>query len=241
MKVSVITITYNSEVSILRAINSVNSQTYRNIEHIFIDGGSKDLTVSVIEDNATRNPIVVSEPDNGIYDAWNKAFKLAKGDLICFCNSDDILPDDCIKIAVSSISSMKNKIFYGDVKMFSEKDINFRLLDFAEHDINFLYRGFRFRTTSLFIPRSTFDDVGFFDTSFKIAGDSEWLLRALHKNFKFEKLGHVVYMSDGGISNTREYDAFWEYLIALRRYQGIPLKSYWVLCKKFIKQKVKRG
>ncbi|WP_372872329.1 glycosyltransferase family 2 protein [Shewanella sp.] len=238
MKVSVITITYNSEKSILRTIRSVNAQSYENIEHIFVDGSSQDSTLKIIQDNAKRNPVIVSEPDTGIYDAWNKAFRLATGDLICFCNSDDILPEDCIRLAVSSIQSAENKIFYGDVKMFYEKEPEKLILDRAEHNVDSLYRGFKFRTTTLFIPKESFQRVGFFDTTFRIAGDSEWLLRAHHLGFDFQKLGHSVHMSLGGISNVREYEAYREYLVALRKYQAVPLKSYWVLLKKSIKQRI---
>ncbi len=90
MKISVITVVYNSAHTIADALNSVAQQTYSDIEHIVIDGGSSDGTVSVIESHRDALAHFVSEPDNGIYDAMNKGLRLASGDVIGFLNADDV-------------------------------------------------------------------------------------------------------------------------------------------------------
>ena len=90
MKVSIITLTYNSEKAILRCLESINNQTYKNIEHIIIDGKSTDNTIQLINANS-KNSILVSEKDAGIYDAWNKGMSLASGDIIGTVMSDDYL------------------------------------------------------------------------------------------------------------------------------------------------------
>ena len=90
MKISIITVCFNSEETIVSTLNSVLSQTYDDIEHIIIDGGSIDRTLDILEQYKFKNKIIVSEPDEGIYDAMNKGIKLAKGDIITILNSDDI-------------------------------------------------------------------------------------------------------------------------------------------------------
>ena len=87
--VSVVTVTYNSSEFIESCINSVNSQTYSNVEHVFVDGCSTDSTVEIIKGISKRSCLVVSEPDEGIYEAMNKSFRLCNGSIICFLNSDD--------------------------------------------------------------------------------------------------------------------------------------------------------
>lgn len=94
MKISIVTVCYNSANTILKTIESVNKQTYKNIEHIFIDGHSTDNTLEIIRSNSKREIIILSEKDNGIYDAMNKGIKVAKGDIIGFLNSDDIFFDE---------------------------------------------------------------------------------------------------------------------------------------------------
>jgi glycosyltransferase len=94
MKISVITVCFNSAEFILDAIKSVNNQLYPNVEHIFIDGKSTDRTLMIIDQYCTREKIVISEADNGVYDAMNKGFSMASGDIICLLNSDDFYSDD---------------------------------------------------------------------------------------------------------------------------------------------------
>src|SRR5690554_8041346 len=96
MKISIITATYNSAATIRDCIQSVNSQTYNNIEHIIIDGASKDNTLEIINSLPNRVASIVSEPDKGIYDAMNKGIKAATGDIIGILNSDDFFTSDKI-------------------------------------------------------------------------------------------------------------------------------------------------
>ena len=112
MKVSIITVTYNAEATIERTLQSVAEQTYTDIEHIVMDGASKDKTVEIAQ---RYNTIVVSEPDKGLYDAMNKALKLATGDFLCFLNAGDKLhsKDTLAKIAAASDGSPVG-VLYGD-------------------------------------------------------------------------------------------------------------------------------
>ena len=96
MKVSIITCTYNSAATIADTIRSVNAQTYPNIEHIIVDGLSKDNTLEIVKQYAGERQIIKSEKDNGIYDAFNKGIRMATGDIIGVLNSDDFFTSDNI-------------------------------------------------------------------------------------------------------------------------------------------------
>ena len=116
MKISIITVCYNSAATIYDTINSVNTQTHPNIEHIFIDGLSRDDTLNIINSNAQRNPIVISENDNGLYDAMNKGILLATGDIIGILNSDDIYENkNIISNIMNQIELCKVDSAYGDL------------------------------------------------------------------------------------------------------------------------------
>lgn len=120
MKPSVITVCFNSQDTIKRNIESVNSQNANDIEHIFIDGGSIDRTVDLIVASCTNAYKLVSEVDGGIYDAMNKGVALASGDFVGFLNSDDWYSDSNVISDVASIFSKSNVDFvFGDIKMWS--------------------------------------------------------------------------------------------------------------------------
>jgi glycosyltransferase involved in cell wall biosynthesis len=124
MKISIITATYNSEAHIADCVRSVNSQTYDNIEHIIIDGASKDNTINIIEETPNRVTKIVSEPDKGIYDAMNKGIKAATGDVIGILNSDDFFTsDDVIETVVDAFSNSDIDALYGDVHFVNPDDL----------------------------------------------------------------------------------------------------------------------
>lgn len=235
MKVSVITISYNSEKFIEQTIKSINNQTYSNLEHIIVDGNSSDSTLSIVNSLAMRSPIIISENDNGIYDAWNKGVALATGDIICFCNTDDYWPNDYVEAAMKTLVDYKDSIIFGDVVMVSRDDLDKSPKELGFYSYKKLYRGFGFRTTSIFFGKHIFDSVGGFDCNYRIAGDTDWLLRALRQGFKFIHSDHFLYMRDGGVSNKYEVLAYKEYLFSLSRNNMIFIKSYYVYVKKIIK------
>jgi len=95
MKISIVTVCYNSEDTIHKCIESISSQTYQNIEHIIIDGGSSDTKLDIVRSNTSENIKVFSEADDGIYDAMNKGFYKATGDVMAYLNSDDYYSKIC--------------------------------------------------------------------------------------------------------------------------------------------------
>lgn len=125
MKISIITIAYNSGHSIADAINSVLSQTYTDIEYIIVDGKSKDNTVEVVKSFGDRISKFVSEPDKGIYDALNKGVRMATGDVIGFMHSDDLFASDTILEKVAEIfKNHDTDSLYGDLQYVYKNDTN---------------------------------------------------------------------------------------------------------------------
>ncbi|MBK2094781.1 glycosyltransferase [Francisella philomiragia] len=189
IKFTVITVCYNSEKTIQKTLRSIKDQTYKNIEYIIIDGGSTDKTLEIINNYKDIVDILISEPDNGIYDAMNKGIKLATGDYIGFLNSDDYYTNDIfeeynialIKEIVDYIYS--DTVFYNINKSWSCECDPPESFKFA----NSLHKGTQFCHQTLYVKREVFNKVGLFDTSFKISADYDFFLRLFnYKNNYFK-------------------------------------------------------
>ena len=116
MKVSVITVVFNNQKHIQGNIDSVSNQSYKNIEHIIVDGKSTDSTLDIIKRNQKKVSKWISEKDNGIYDAMNKGIELSTGDIIGFLNSDDIYFNDCVvENIVKEFRKSNPDSVYGDL------------------------------------------------------------------------------------------------------------------------------
>ena len=122
-KFSIITVTYNAGAVLEDTIQSVITQTYKNVEYIIVDGGSKDRTLQIIEQYKEHIHTVISEPDKGLYDAMNKGIKLATGDYLCFLNAgDELHEDDTLQLMVHSITeSTLPDVLYGDTAIGDEE------------------------------------------------------------------------------------------------------------------------
>ncbi|QZE13433.1 glycosyltransferase [Halosquirtibacter laminarini] len=206
MKVSIITATYNSSSKVKDAIQSVNDQTYQDIEHVFIDGGSSDNTLELINSISTRKRTILSEPDNGIYDALNKGILMSSGDLIGFVHSDDFLAHpDTISRIVHTIRKSDYDGVYGDLEYIdssnSSKSIRvWRSCCFSPRLLN---RGWMPAHPTFFIKKSVYDQMGLFDIGYRISGDYDFMVRILTSNrYQFGYLSEVISkMRVGGISN----------------------------------------
>ena len=180
MKISIITATYNREKTIARSIDSLYSQTYQNYEHIIVDGASTDNTLAIIKKTVREGTIIVSESDNGIYDAFNKGITLCRGDVIGFLHSDDIYYDNYTleKIHKKFVALPNVQGLFGN--SIFKKDINSRIHRFyrspqvTEENMS---RGLMPSHTSLYLKHDVYRDKGHFDTRYKIAGDFEFLCR----------------------------------------------------------------
>ena len=180
MKVSIITACYNAESTIERCLNSINNQDYSNIEHIVIDGASDDKTLEILEKQQNSISHLVSEQDNGIYDALNKGIKLATGDIIGFLHADDLFASQqTISQIVASFSQKSTDSVYGDLEYISSKGKIIRYWKSSEFTLSKLKKGWMPPHPTFFVRASVYQKCGLFDTKFKIAADYDFMLRVL--------------------------------------------------------------
>ncbi len=187
--VSIITVVFNGAKHIDQTINSVLTQSYKNIEYIIIDGGSTDNTIEVIKQYESKIDYWQSERDNGIYFAMNKGISLAKGELIGILNADDYyLPDTIAKI-IEADKLNHADIYYGDMQYISEGG---ELLSAAKPDISKMNEMPAIFHPTCFVRKSVYDKAGMFDTQYKISSDYDFLLRCLKQNFSFHYIPDVL-------------------------------------------------
>jgi glycosyltransferase involved in cell wall biosynthesis len=178
MKVSIITVCFNSKKTIEDTLKSVQSQTYPNIEYIVIDGNSKDCTNEIVSKYKDVVSVHVSESDNGLYDAMNKGIKFATGDIIGVLNSDDIFANDnIIQQIVNSIGTYQG--VYGDVGFYSEhafadKKRHYSSKGFTKDKFS---RGMMPAHPSFYARKECYERAGLYRTDFKIASDFDMVLR----------------------------------------------------------------
>ena len=182
MKISIITITYNSEETLEDTIKSVVSQNYKDIEYIIIDGGSTDGTMAIVNKYKEQISIIVSEPDKGIYDAMNKGVEKATGDLVGILNSDDFYVNDNV---ISSIAEKigNNDGIYADLVYVGREDTD-KIIRYwkskAYKEGSFL-KGWMPPHPTFFIRKKIYDKYGTYNLSLKSAADYELMLRLIHK------------------------------------------------------------
>ena len=184
-KISIITITYNSESTIEETIKSVVSQDYANLEYIIIDGASKDSTLAVVEKYRNRISKVVSEPDEGISDAFNKGIAMATGDVIGIINSDDVLLPGALK-AVAEAYDGEVGVYRGNVLMWdSASDTRIQ----AVPSMKFPLHTFRKRIVchpGTFVARWVYEKHGLFKKHFRFMMDVDILIRFYEAGVKFK-------------------------------------------------------
>ena len=175
MLVSVITPCYNSEKTIEKTFVCIENQTYKNIEYIIMDGGSKDKTMDIINRHRDKLPKllkVVSESDGGIYDAMNKGIKQASGHLIGIVNSDDWYEPDTIEQVVKHYQKQPYEVVYGMQRTLL--DGKEKLTVIYHHD--FLPQQMITHPTC-FVTKKTYEQFGLFDTQYRSAADYDLMLR----------------------------------------------------------------
>jgi glycosyltransferase len=226
VKISVITVSFNSAKTIGQTLSSVDAQSHRSIEHIIVDGASIDGTVSIID--AHRQPWrhVRSERDRGIYDAMNKGLELATGDYVGFLNADDVLADaDAIaRLAQKALEARCDALYADLVYVGSEDtDVVVRRWRCGTFSHAALSRGWMPPHPTFYVRRSLLAHIGRFDIGMRIAADYEFMLRVLTRPdvTVAQVPGVMVRMRNGGASNG-SVAALWqksrEDLRAIRRH-----------------------
>jgi GT2 family glycosyltransferase len=229
--ISIIVAVYNGKATLQQCIDSVAQQTYLNKELIIIDGGSKDGTVELLKTDSNKFRYWISEPDHGVYNAWNKGLARAGGQWICFLGADDYLWDTTVleRLAVHlEILPASIRVAYGQIMRISDNGQPPQPAGASWEEVK---EAFKQRMciphVGMMHRRALFEQHGQFDESFRISGDYELLLREL-------KTGDAVFIPDiitagqrlGGIStDTANFFTIQREVMRAQRMHGQPLLS----------------
>lgn len=226
MKISIITTCFNRVNTIRETIDSVFSQYYPDIEYIIVDGASNDGTIEIIKTYQDRIAKIISEKDGGMYEAINKGIKLATGDIIGLIHSDDTLYDrQTISTIANTFKQTNADFIYGDGIYISDKNPNRIIRNWISG--NYSKRKIKFGWLPLhptcYIRREVMKDLGLYNESYKIAADTDLLIRYLY----FADLNvyylnrYIVKMRMGGLStDSRKRKAMWKEDIRIYKSHG---------------------
>lgn len=237
-KISIITVVWNNATTIKDAMDSVLSQTYKNIEYIIIDGASTDGTVEIIQSYGDKITKFVSEKDNGLYDAMNKGIGLATGDIVGILNSDDFYIDEfVIEKVVKEFKSKNVDSVYADLVFVKSDNLDkvVRYYDSSHFSSEKFAYGWMPAHPTFFVKKEIYDKYGVFRTDLKIGADFDILARFLYTHkISYSYMKEVfVKMRVGGVS-TGGLKATW--LIAKEQLQvckdnGIDTNIFKILSK----------
>lgn len=194
MKISIITVSYNAEKTIEKTIKSVMKIKDDSIEYILMDGDSSDRTMEIVNKYADVFDVIISEKDDGLWDALNKGIRIANGDYIMMLAADDILLPDAIQNFKKSLKENTDvwsadvimKCFYGYEYMKSEEDLDK------------LYNYCSLRHPATFFKKAVYDEYGYYDTRYKCAGDREFFLRLHEEGVVFQIENYPIVLFEGG-------------------------------------------
>lgn len=238
MKISVITVCYNAADTLGDTLDSVAAQTYRDIEHIVIDGGSTDGTTGVLKAKGQRVAIWHSEPDRGIYDAMNKGLALATGEVIGFLNADDVYHHAGVVSRIAEVMADPEldacyaNLYYVDRK---RTDIVKRVWQSRDYEPGLCARGWMPAHPTFYVRRSVYERFGDFDLNYRLQADFDLTMRFLevhriHTRFVPE---FWVRMRMGGMSNNSIRNVIkgnWEAYMACRK-NGLRVPPWFMITK----------
>lgn len=230
-KFSIITVTYNAGAVLEDTIQSIVTQTYKNLEYIIVDGASKDQTLSIINRYRPHIHTVVSEPDKGLYDAMNKGLKLATGDYVCFLNAGDCLhEDDTLQLMVHALMEAQSlspemplpDVLYGETEIVDAEGhfIQMRRLSAPEH---LTWKSFR---QGMLVCHQAFfarrDQAEPYDLQYRFSADFDWCIRIMKKSHLLfnTHLTIVDYLQEG-LTTQNHRASLIERFHIMRRYYGL--------------------
>lgn len=206
MKISIITITYNSESTIRDTIESVLNQDYKDIEYIIVDGLSNDNTLNIIGEYKNRISKIISEKDKGLYDALNKGIAIATGDVVGIIHSDDFYTSNDVITKVANTFMVNHcDAVYADLYYVDKKDTSkiFRKWKSGQYKSGAFIKGWMPPHPTFFVKNGCYTKYGVFNLQLKSAADYELMLRFIHKyRIKLAYLPEfIIKMRVGGKSN----------------------------------------
>ena len=205
MKISIITVCFNSSKTIEKTFQSIKNQSYQNLEYIVVDGGSSDDTLKIIKNYSSCISNYISESDKGLYDAMNKGISMATGDIIGILNSDDIFVDNYVLEKVAKFHT-KNSIdaSVGNITQFNKNDKVVRKYSAKNWSPNKLKIGFMPAHPAIFFKRDLFENYGKYRLDFASGADYELIIRFFLRNkitWKYSGITTTA-MLIGGISSS---------------------------------------
>lgn len=203
MKISIITITYNSEATLEETIKSVISQDYPELEYIIVDGLSKDGTMDIVNRYRDKISVVISEKDDGISDAFNKGIKVATGDLIGIINSDDLLMPGTLK-KLSEQMQEDTEVAYGKAYRLYE-DGSTR--EYLPRDLKIFTYKMPLVHPATFVRREAYEKYGVFNVDYRYCMDRAVLYNMYQNGAKFQYIDEfMAYYRMGGTSDNQYWN-----------------------------------
>lgn len=214
---SIITVCYNCDPYIEKTLKSILAQKDNSVQYIVIDGASSDGTLGVLKQYSDKIDVIVSEPDNGIYDAMNKGIGLAEGKYILFINAGDILLKHSLEIAKKEFYQNLDLLYFSYYSLYRYKDINLR---FKSKVCNEISHDMPTAHNVTFFSRDSFFKNGLYDTSYFFAADYEWIcrnhLKLRSKHFETK----IIEYLQGGLSEQHHIKVLFEKLKIATKYFG---------------------
>lgn len=227
--ITVITCTYNSEKYLSECIESVKNQSYGNIQHIFIDGGSRDNTIRIIN-SYYPNPLIYYRKAGGIYDALNYGIIVAGGDVVGFLHSDDIFFDNnCLERIANSFSTKHAIAYYCSRMYIYDENLknHFATLGANPHKQTFkdqLYSTTYFAHPTYYCSKKYINKVGDYNPAYKIAADIDWLIRLEKFDLPYHYDSHpLIKFRAAGCSSRKYFLALKEEFVIRKKYQGLSI------------------
>ena len=219
---SVITVTYNAAPTLERTLKSVREQTYPHIEHLIVDGESKDNTVALIRHYAHEKMVWVSEPDQGLYDAMNKAAGMAGGDYLCFLNAGDTFftPDSVEKMMLAVEAGNAPDIIYGETAIVDERGV-FLHMRRLKAPAKLTWKSFRQGMVvchqAFIVKKEIFEP---YDLSYRFSSDFDWCIRMMKKASSIHntRLTLINYLNEGMTTTHRRASLKERYDIMVKHY-----------------------
>lgn len=244
-KFSIITVTFNAAETIEDTIQSVITQTYKNIEYIIIDGGSKDSTMDIVKKYSQHISCVISEPDNGLYDAMNKGIKVSTGDYLCFLNSGDCLhEDDTLLNIVHSIRGCQSlpDVIYGETEIVNSEGhfLRMRRLSTPEHLSWKSFRNGMLVCHQAFFAKRELAIEELYNLKYRFSADFDWCIRIMKKSKVLHNshLTIIDYLNEGMTTRNHRASLKERFRIMCKHYGYISTVMYhiWFVMRTVVKK-----